>query len=536
MLLKRIYPGALACVSQPCIELGRSSKPSNSYNFLETLCTPAEACCVFRQRCSRYDLGPGASIVNKPPVHNHHQRFSESSSRRTLCNAGNLTASLILCIALVFTTGGCGRKQYLDESERELDTAGPSATLDHLAAYYPSGISLNGPGYIVGIEESPAQWISEPGDLKIHPIKGSGERIGFLLNKLQNEPLQYISQVYRYRGRTFGEGNCALYHLYDLHHEGVMPKCGEPGEFPAEQKRNYRNVFKNGWQALDMLKYQLEADIATGRYSHLLILMMGLNTPQEEAIRNFNSIVRAMHRAGGSRFNPLVIGITWPSYSSSDWFSPIWDSLNYLPKAHTADKIGLSWAGALLYDVVKPLKERITTVVIAHSFGARAMSMAICIGPAIRRNQHADPLGNGQVVDYFIALEAAFSLLRFSDTVYPFYEDIYYANGCDRAGKVILTVSQYDSATPNAFWADHAGNFDFYDGFCESEHPYGVACVSANSAGVMKAPFDHNVQMVYVDTSEIMRFDVPGTSGGAHSDIFRLPTGRLMWSFISEEN
>jgi len=435
---------------------------------------------------------------------------------------------------LVSTIGSCSRKQYLDEAERELNTGGSSATLDHLAAYYPSGISLNVPGYIIGIEESPAQWIAQPGDLKIHQIKGSGDRITFLLSKLQNEPLQYISQVYKYRGRAYGEGNCALYHLYDSHLGGLMPMCGDPGEFPAEQERNVRNAFKNGWQALDMLRYQLEADIATGRYSHLLILMMGLNTPQEEAIRNFNSIVWSMRRAGGASFNPLIIGVTWPSFSQSDWFRPIWDSLNYLPKAHAADKIGLSWAGALLHEVIKPLGGKITTVVIGHSFGARAMSMAICIGPAIRRNQRTEPLSNGQVVDYFIGLEGAFSLLRFSDTVYPFYEDIYYSNGCRRAGKVILTVSKYDTATPNAFWADHAGNFGFYHSFCESEHPFGLACVGVNSAGMVEAPFDHNTQMVYINTSEIMRFDVPGTSGGAHSDIFRPPTGRLIWNFISE--
>lgn len=219
---------------------------------------------------------------------------------------------------------------------------------------------------------------------------------------------------------------------------------------------------------------------------------------------------------------------------SMDWMNArFWESLSYVPRAHTADKIGLSWAGVLLHDVIKPMGEEITTVVMAHSFGARAMSMAICIGPAIRRDLSTEALDDGQVVDYFIGLEAAFSLLRFSDTVYPLYEDIYYPNGCDRAGKVILTVSEFDTATPSAAWSDHAGNYGYYHSYCEKEHAFEVACVWVNSAGIVEQEFDRSSHMLYVDASEIMRFDVPGTSGGAHSDIFRIPTGRLMWSFIS---
>jgi hypothetical protein len=442
---------------------------------------------------------------------------------------------MAVCLMLTFTIGSCSREQYLGEFERELGTDNASATLNHIAAYYPGAIALNFPGYIVGIEESPSHWISHSGDLKVYQIQGSGDKVKFLLNKLQREPLQYISQVYRYRGQPFGEGDCALYHLYGRDRGGLMPTCGDPGEFHVEHDRDYRNAFKDSWKALDILRNQLEIDIAAGDYSHLLVVMMGLNTPQEEAIRNFNSLIWAIRSAGASEFRPLLIGITWPSFAKTRWFSPVWESLSYVPKANNADKLGLSWAGALIHEVVKPLSKRITTVVMAHSFGARAMSMAICIGPAIRRDRRTDSLADGMVVDYFLGLEAAFSLNRFRDTVYPLYEDIYYSNACERANKIILTASEHDTATPSAVWADHVGNYGYYHSFCEAEKPFDVACVRVNSAGIVEEPYDHGTHMIYVDTSEVMQFDVPGTSGGGHSDIFRPPTGRLIWNFISEK-
>lgn len=41
---------------------------------------------------------------------------------------------------------------------------------------------------------------------------------------------------------------------------------------------------------LAALKDNLKHDLKTGAYSHILIIVMGWNTSQSEAVRNFNDI------------------------------------------------------------------------------------------------------------------------------------------------------------------------------------------------------------------------------------------------------
>jgi hypothetical protein len=43
------------------------------------------------------------------------------------------------------------------------------------------------------------------------------------------------------------------------------------------------------------------------------------------------------------------------------------------------------------------------------------------------------------------------------------------------------------------------------------------------------------MKVLYLDATKLIRYRAPGTNGGAHSDIFRLPTGRLIWSLISQD-
>ena len=43
------------------------------------------------------------------------------------------------------------------------------------------------------------------------------------------------------------------------------------------------------------------------------------------------------------------------------------------------------------------------------------------------------------------------------------------------------------------------------------------------------------MKVLYLDATDLIRYRAPGTNGGAHSDIFRLPTGRLIWNLISKD-
>jgi hypothetical protein len=68
--------------------------------------------------------------------------------------------------------------------------------------------------------------------------------------------------------------------------------------------------------------------------------------------------------------------------------------------------------------------------------------------------------------------------------------------------------------------------------YCSEEQPVAVECVSATSEGDIEVK-DPSAKITYVDTSELMRFQMPGTRGGGHADIYRPAIGRLLWGLIN---
>ena len=37
----------------------------------------------------------------------------------------------------------------------------------------------------------------------------------------------------------------------------------------------------------------------------------------------------------------------------------------------------------------------------------------------------------------------------------------------------------------------------------------------------------------YIDTTRLMKYTMPGTEGGGHSDIYRPEVGRILWTLIN---
>ncbi|MCI5147537.1 MAG: hypothetical protein D3923_18880, partial [Candidatus Electrothrix sp. AR3] len=72
---------------------------------------------------------------------------------------------LPLCISL-FLLSSCASsskpQRILEPQEKVLDTDGTTRMLFHSALYYPAEISLNFPGFILGIEKSPVDIITRP--------------------------------------------------------------------------------------------------------------------------------------------------------------------------------------------------------------------------------------------------------------------------------------------------------------------------------------------------------------------------------------
>lgn len=441
----------------------------------------------------------------------------------------------VVWIAIAVLLGGCSSPRYYWQAEHRLKTDDFFLSQGHFAVYYPAGIQLSFPGYIVGIEDSDKAATVDEGDLVVDRVTHAGSSITQLSDVLAEGPqVPYISQVIHYTGESLGAGNCALYSLYQSDLPDLVQFCHGNKQPRIGAWSEYRSAYVDSWHAIDLLKEALQRDVATGKYTHLVVAMMGWRTPQEEAIRNFNSIMRSLQIAAGGKLRPLFVGITWVGPWAGRWLDPIVEVISYGNIANLADIVGLTWLGVLTDEIVIPLSDQVDTVFITHSFGARAASTAICIGPAIRRNATTARERPPGSVGHLIGFEAAFSLQRFKkERLFPIYEDIFFPADCARAKSIVLTASASDSATRTILWADLAGNYRYFRSFCRSNGSL-VSCVPVDKSGDLKGEYDASKRVLYLDASELIRFKAPGTDGGGHSDIFRPPVGHLIWNILAK--
>lgn len=54
---------------------------------------------------------------------------------------------------------------------------------------------------------------------------------------------------------------------------------------------SYDGAFEQNWQGIDVLRNDLGDRLSKGNCSHKLVVVMGWNTPQGNAVQNFNSIL-----------------------------------------------------------------------------------------------------------------------------------------------------------------------------------------------------------------------------------------------------
>jgi hypothetical protein len=444
---------------------------------------------------------------------------------------------VVLSIVLLCGIASCSssNNSYYADSENALDTSGYYGGLDHISNYYPGAIALNFPGYIVSFEETSRNLVTHGREDVVldRNVISAGYTVERLLKTLRFD-LPFVSQVMRYEGRQYGEGNCALYSTYHKQGAATITPCDDDPRNAALENHDYGFTFVNSWDAMDILKERLSRDVATNRYTHLVVAVMGLDTAQEESVRNFKSIVSSIRKASDGSFEPLFVGVTWPSFYANRWFDPLWEMFAYPPIADRADILGLSWLGVLLNDVIMPLSDSIEVSIVAHSFGARAASMGLCVGPAILRDskQGIERQHPGKV-ENFIGLAAAFSLRRFVEKDYVFYENIYYENYCPMVNRFVFTASSNDAAFGPAFWNDAVGDYEQMVQYCGQEQPVSVACITAMSNGNIES-YDRDKKITYIDTSPLMLYTMPGTKGGSHSDIYRFEVGKLLWTVLNE--
>lgn len=443
------------------------------------------------------------------------------------------TFMLLLSVTMTMITG-CGNPvvRTMQPAEEALGTDGDLTSRFHSALYYPDEISLNFPGFVVGIEKSPVNIITQDGDVKTVAVPGAQATASDYKSRLIDKKIMYISHVLKNKGAIYGHGNCSLYNVYDqIKVNDMGPGSIEPCN-PSESIETIKlhQVYNKSWDAIKILKKGIQDELngENKNYTHLLVVSMGWNTDQEEAFRNFRSIVSIIKQAGKDDFNPLFIGVTWPSMWDSSWLDPLFKAASYPVKATDADEVGFSWLGAVIHDSLNNLKNKKPLIVIGHSFGARTTSMATCVGPAITED---GKLIARNRIDLLVSLQGAYSINRFYEDLG--IEKIIYPGYCDNAEKVVMTSSFHDKAVDTGFWVPTVGDEGTYEKYCNDKKRDAIGCAHVLESGEVQYGNVGDKHILYLRADDLIYYNAPGTGGGAHSDIYRKKMGAMLWDLIT---
>ena len=439
----------------------------------------------------------------------------------------------------------------LHKAEETLGTDAGQAEQFHALVYYPQEHALRYPGLIVGIEKSSAKLIKEEAkNLLIQSSSSNSES-----EKTDNWLVRLLKDDFK---------SMFISHVVDSSKVDSPTLAYDAYKCKTESTEGEEKTIcpVDSWKAVTQLGEILRTAFGptnTGEapYTHLIFLTMGWNTNQVEAVQNFNSLVRELSaNAAKETFRPFVVGVTWPSQWDSGWFGNVYRGSSLGNKANDADEIGAGWLGAVLRYGVLPATRasKVKVIVIGHSFGARATSHAVCRGtllvpPSTLSIDSGMPMKGD--VQWLIGLQGAYSLNRFSTEGAGLFERIGYDPKCEVADNHLFTASKHDSAGKYSYQvlgAPFAGSIGTWNKFLTDPNSrkdgspsfdlYKTRHVKEdNDASVCRqgAAGSDTTSFKYVDASEVIKFKSYGTGAGAHSDIYREQTAKLMWTFLSGE-
>lgn len=236
----------------------------------------------------------------------HHLRRGEAKS---ICIQFSVFQVLLLSCFLA----GCSTPSgLLEDSEAYFDIGTLAFVHTNLRVYHsalldPAGVHLDNDGYVIGVEKVDTH-DDKPGPRRVtHVIEYGGIAPNGTTGADAPAPCIIFSLLNSRRGAGFVE---PMAYCKSADSEGCKSADGG-GE--------YLSYF-----AASLQRRLCEQRLRREPFTHIFVIVMGWNTDQEAAVKNYNEItnnLRAASRAErGKRFRPLVIGISWPSqWALGDW-------------------------------------------------------------------------------------------------------------------------------------------------------------------------------------------------------------------------
>ena len=355
---------------------------------------------------------------------------------------------------------GCSTPGFLSESESKLGIGrtaylGTALSAYHTALLEPAGLALRFPGYVIGVEKIQSDAGRERTVTHVvrYQAPGSGAdghspRPCVLMARLQPSPME----------------KSHLTALDDPSDMGLYDVCPD---------------WNDTAYSAEMMRRVLEQDMRVGNYTHVFLIVMGWNTQQEKAIRNYNAIVTNLavevqnRTTKGQRFKPLVIGVSWPSQwdLDSEWsFIPaaVVRSASFFTKKEQAEEIGQKILIPLIEQAILPARARAgkqtqtALVMIGHSFGARAM----VAGLQEPHTPPAVPEEAFQEGDRLVLLQGAVQLHEMFEPGEGATKRALVPRLQNTPLRVVMTASVHDTAVHAAFWGWYTGDEQTYRAAC----------------------------------------------------------------------
>lgn len=294
---------------------------------------------------------------------------------------------------------------------------------------------------------------------------------------------------------------------------------------------------------LQLFKSELRSSLRENRYTHIMVMSMGWNNDQHVSIYNYNRIIKNIqHSAGGHRFKPLVIGVTWPSVWGSrketSFIRTGAHLISYFNKSDDADELGISYLNWLLHDAI-PYSQgdrRVPVVAIGHSFGARAMSRAV-----YSRSYLISPQQETEPVDLFVGLQSATSIYRHLPGK-NFLRGAPYSQVRFKKTKIVYTTSKNDKSNGAARFITQArligGPHALKIAEKQKDSPY-IDFHRINEGCKLDIDIPKGRPLI-VDASLFVKgvrkedTGIPYSDLSPHNDILDLDMGEFIWSCINQ--
>jgi len=438
----------------------------------------------------------------------------------------------------------------------------------HYLAENPFGYGLLHEGYLIGIEKANKELIyAADGDnddpyynlFRTYPSNRHSEnqsidadRISHLEKVIDDSKALFVSHILAYepddaesaRAETNEHSTQRRFRtrfVYNIHPSNYGGQTYSPYESVEIIDSNPNNEYLAGWEALQKsLSQEIHAKVENAAergqpYTHLFIGAMGWDNDQIESVNRYNAILGNLITAArtdrdqSARFNPVFVGITWPSvWGWQSWFDLAqlaYKVFGYGNKANDADEIGYTLANWLVNDLALGVKVRsrendhpLKIVVFGHSFGSRITSRAM-FSRYLFKNGAPYP---NEKVDLLIGLQGAFSANRFISGEGA--EGSPYSDFKEIGTPIIMSWSKHDKANPLAYLltrAPHIGGFRGHEATVENVHGVFEQIKAEDLVAEHCSKLRRADRVFMVDASQYVL---------DHGDILDIEMGRLMWT------